>query len=120
MKPSFLNPSITQASSNSASSNICYIITQIFLFNTHAYYLTKNFDYSQGLFKCAQNSNYRRYPDMKRCSMNIVRNNPHKVSQISEIVRLSAFDDAFIAYNGAPEPYEDPADYIRVKGGRIA
>ena len=57
---------------------------------------------------------------MKRHSTNIVRNNPHKVSQISEIVRLSAFDDAFIAYNGAPESYEDPADYVRLKGGRIA
>lgn len=56
---------------------------------------------------------------MKRCSMNIVRNNQHKVSQISEIVRLSAFDDAFLTYNGAPESYEDPADYVRLKGGRI-
>lgn len=57
---------------------------------------------------------------MKRHSTNIVRNNLNKVSQISEIVRLSAFDDAFIAYNGAPESYEDPADYVRLKGGRIA
>ncbi|MNW54142.1 hypothetical protein D3C74_317310 [compost metagenome] len=57
---------------------------------------------------------------MKRHSTSSVRSNPNKVSQLSEIVRLSAFDDAFLLYNGAPESYEDPADYIRLKGGRIA
>lgn len=57
---------------------------------------------------------------MKRSYNDRLRNNTHKVSQISENVRLSSFDDAFLLYNGAFEPYEDPADYVRLKGGRIA
>ncbi|RCX22900.1 hypothetical protein DFP94_101489 [Fontibacillus phaseoli] len=57
---------------------------------------------------------------MKRYSTYKVRSNPNMVPQISQNVRLSSFDDAFLLYNGAPEVYEDPADYIRLKGGRIA
>lgn len=57
---------------------------------------------------------------MKCHSTSNVRSNPNKVTPFSEIVRLSAIDDAFLLYNGAFESYEDPADYVRLKGGRIA
>ena len=57
---------------------------------------------------------------MNRSYTDNVRNNTHKVSHLPQIARLSSLDDAFLLYNGAFEAYEDPADYIRLKGGRIA
>lgn len=57
---------------------------------------------------------------MKRPYNNKLRSNPKMVPQISQNVRLSSLDDAFLLYNGAFEPYEDPADYVRVRGGWIA
>lgn len=50
--------------------------------------------------------------------MNSLRISTKKVSRKS-IPQL----DAFLLYNGAPEDFEDPADYINprvLKGGRIA
>lgn len=57
---------------------------------------------------------------MNNAFINRLRRPTNKVSQFPEYVRLSAIDDAFLLYNGAPEEYEDPADYIRLRGGRVA
>lgn len=50
--------------------------------------------------------------------MNNIRKSTKKVSRSS-----IPLHDVLLLYNGAPEEYEDPADYVNpraLKGGRIA
>ncbi|MFD1267550.1 hypothetical protein ACFQ3Y_08955 [Paenibacillus motobuensis] len=49
-----------------------------------------------------------------------IRKTTKKVSRRFRKTRILPGVDTFYLYNGALESYEDPADYVRVKGGRIA
>ena len=49
-----------------------------------------------------------------------IRKTSKKVSRRYRKTRILPGVDTYFLYNGALELYEDPADYVRLKGGRIA
>ncbi|GAA0395905.1 hypothetical protein [Paenibacillus motobuensis] len=49
-----------------------------------------------------------------------IRKTTKKVSRRFRKIHILPNADVRFLYNGALESYEDPADYVRLKGGRIA